>query len=122
MNTAIIFAANNAYAPGVIINIAQIEQLHSDFADKYLVYVDNWSQENLEKLNSICQDKIQVINYTEKDFWNKHPELAGIDKVSNFVKQYSHFKLAFADYVLHLDTYKQVIFFDCDLIVLRGLL
>lgn len=121
MNTAIIFAANNAYAPGVIINIAQIEHLHSDFADKYLVYVDNWSQENLEKLNSICQDKIQVINYSEKDFWNKHPELAGIDKVSNFVKQYSHFKLAFADYVLHLDTYKQVIFFDCDLIVLNDI-
>ncbi len=63
----------------------------------------------------------RLLIYSEKDFWNKHPELAGIDKVSNFVKQYSHFKLAFADYVLHLDTYKQVIFFDCDLIVLNDI-
>ena len=121
MNTAVIFAANNAYAPGVIINIAQIEHLHSDFADKYLVYVDNWSQENLEKLNSICQDKIQVINYSERDFWNKHPELATNEKITKFVKRFSHFKLAFADYLLHLDTYKQVIFFDCDLIVLNDI-
>ena len=121
MDTAVIFAANNAYAPGVIVNIAQIEHLHSDFADKYLVYVDNWSQENLEKLNSICQDKIQVINYSERDFWNKHPELATNEKITKFVKRFSHFKLAFADYLLHLDTYKQVIFFDCDLIVLNDI-
>ena len=118
MDTAVIFAANNAYAPGVIINIAQIEHLHPDFADKYLVYVDNWSQENLEKLNSICRDKIQVNNYSEKDFWNKHPELAGIDKVSKFIKQYTHFKFAFSDYATNLKNFEQVIFLDSDFIIL----
>ena len=52
MDTAVIFVANNAYAPGVIVNIAQIEHLHSDFADKYLVTQELHRNMNAELLSA----------------------------------------------------------------------
>ena len=124
LGTAVVFSASDAYAPGVIINVDQIESYHHDFADKYLIYADNWNLANIEKLKSICPEKIEIIDASLDVVLKKsvkYSEYVNSPKLKNFINRYGFYHILFPEYFMQLENYKQIIFMETDLLVLNDI-
>lgn len=124
LGTAVVFSANDAYAPGVILNVDQIESYHNDFADRYLIYADNWSFANIQKLKSICPEKIEIIDASLDAVLkrsDKYSEYVNSLELKNFINRYGFYHVLFAEFFMQLENYKQIIFMDSDLLVLNDI-
>lgn len=114
-NICIVLGGTGNIAFSVYVTISSIIY-HNDYIDNFIVFYDNWNDNDINALMTLSP-KIKMKEYNLNKFLSRYSNL--YDENSWAAKSFSHMVFCKFEIFNLLNDYKNVIFFDSDILV-RG--
>lgn len=117
---AIVFIVNREYLFALSAMLINLQSNNTNTYDDIVVYSDNLSEVEQEKLRSI-ESNIKFINYSLENWINDHKNIQ-TPQAQSFLEKYTH--LAWSKYKVfeQLEFYQKILFLDLDMLIKKDII